>query len=203
VGGPGDSLAKGSGRVGSPDSAQRLWRPVAAEDSFPTTLQDGTVDAPRLTRIGHRSVLLLPPRLIAALRSALPDFRTFRRADYAPTKPDTIYGDPAKQADFAVIGDFDGDHRLDVALYGKADSAVVLLALLNEVTGARVIQVERNSDSTRSLAQGVLAHEASGDRHYGAERFHLANDAFSLVAEYGSTLYYYENGKFERIVAGD
>lgn len=200
VGGPRDSTTRDAGGM---SDGTGLWRPMTAEDSFPTTLPDTTVDAPRLSRIGHRSVLLLPPRLMAALRSALPDFRTYRRADYSPSMPDTIYGDRTRQANFAVIGDFDGDHRLDVALYGKANNAVVLAVVLNEATGARVIQVERIADDTRSLAEGVLTYDAPGDVNYGEERFHLAHDAFSLVAEWGSTLYYYENGKFARIVAGD
>ena len=161
------------------------------------------MDAPRLSRIGHRTVLLLPPRMSAALRSAIPAFRTFRRADYSPTMPDTIYGDPTKEAHFAVIGDFDGDHRPDVALYGRADSVVFVLAILNETTGARVLEVERDSADQRSPVQGVLSYDSPGDKNYGDERFHLDNDAFSLVAEWGSTLYYYEKGKFERIVAGD
>jgi hypothetical protein len=141
--------------------------------------------------------------MMAALRYAVPSFRTFRRADYSPEMPDTIYGDPTKQAHFAVIGDFDGDHRLDVALYGRADSAVVLLAVLNEANGTRVVEVQRESSEPRSPAPGVLAYESPGHRDYGDDRLQLANDAFSVVAEYGSTLYYYENGKFQQIVAGD
>jgi hypothetical protein len=174
-----------------------------AVDSLPTMILDATADTPRLERLGRRTLLHLPPRMMAALQAATPGFRTFRRADFAASLPDTIYGDASKQAPFAVIGDFDGNSRLDVVLYGR-DTSVVLVAIVDDKTGTHVFELDRDKDERVPGIEGSLSYRAPGDLKGDDDQpLRIDHDFFSLDHEMWSAIYYYTDGRFVNMVVGD
>lgn len=178
-------------------------RPFSAEDSLPTMIEDGAVKSPRLERIGHRSVLHLPSSMMAALRKAAPAFHTFRRADYSETMPDTIYGDPTKEASFAVVGDFDGNGKLDVALYGR-DTSAVLLAIVDGTTGIHIFELSRDTGEGGPTIEGYLAYSAPRSLKDDDESvLTIDHDFVTLVHEVSSAIYWYRNGTFESRIYGD
>jgi hypothetical protein len=182
-----------------PDGAHRF----SAVDSLPTMILDATADTPRLERLGRRTLLHLPPRMMAALQAATPGFRTFRRADFAASLPDSVYGDASKEALFAVIGDFDGNSRLDVVLYGR-DTSVVLVAIVDDKAGPHVFELDRDTDERVPGVEGSLSYRAPGDLKGDDDQpMRIEHDFFSLDHEMSSAIYYYLDGRFVNMVVGD
>ena len=94
--------------------------------------------APRIDLSGSEATLVLPPAMKAALDSLDPTFSPRRLVDYPPWALSTCDEDRRnckpfgkvnpREAPFAVIGDFNGDKVLDVAVDGDSTRVVIMSA---------------------------------------------------------------------------
>jgi hypothetical protein len=104
-------------------------------------------DNPRLEIGAGGFTLHLPDAMQASLVALAPGFQQVRsaafRSDIAQSAAESGGGGMA--AMFAVIGDFDGDGSLDVAIEGSAqgDTGLVVIAILNKGGKPQAMQVTR------------------------------------------------------------
>ena len=195
----GDAAAAG-------DSGRAL---VLPRDTLPTMLPDDSIAGPRLVGTGAERRLLLPPRLMDVLRAQQPGFETMRRADLAPDSRDLVAGsDDRRVAPFAVIGDFDGDRRPDVAMFGHAGPHRRIVVILDRRGGPRVMSMAEDygaePDSLGVHAQLGLA--TPGETMFKDEADHpirLTHDAIEVESEGAYELWYYANGQFLYSAIGD
>ncbi len=85
-----------------------------------------------------------------ALTKFAPTFRTWRYREYA----EWLRGDTAteREALWGVVGDFNGDGRLDVALDGRTARRAALLVILSKGTSDYVVvNLHGETDSSDTL----------------------------------------------------
>jgi len=113
----------------------------ASDETFvrvPATQQNGAytdsvrmiapIDTPRVRIDGDRVRVTLPEPMKVALRKYDPNFRIWDEPDAAPgTSPNN--GHEVRSP--AVVGDFDGDLLMDVALLGRSGADQVVVAILS------------------------------------------------------------------------
>lgn len=171
-------------------------------------------------------VLLLP-----AMRHVLSRYdSTFRPWDYRTFAPAFKVLEPwcPHECLFGVIGDFNGDGRLDVALNGYARHASgVTVVILSTDSGYRVVELNRFEDEPNlrpgesvEWMQAVTPHRVglnvwAPDDEWAVledtvpgkpnERTLLVeHDAFSInEADGGSVLWLFARGRFWRVMTGD
>ena len=154
---------------------------VGAVAVFAAVISSGAVEnprvvvraKPRIAKVEGEHVLELPPAMKQALDAGAPDFRLWRERDYLPSF--TGYEFSVRQAPFAVIGDFNGDHILDVALFGHGERSGSLLCLMSSGGEYRVIQVV---PVDQPMAQDDRIAEASrrGERFPGGKGVEEGDD---------------------------
>src|SRR5438445_6069875 len=91
-------------------------------------------DNPRVDFSDVGFALYLPKAMQQSLDALAPGFRYVRSVEYrADVREAAAAEGGAAQALFAVVGDFDGDGKQDVAIEGATpgDSALVVIAILN------------------------------------------------------------------------
>jgi len=89
--------------------------------------------------------LTLPPAMQQALSAAAPGFQQIRSASFRSDIAQSAAEGGGIAAMFAVIGDFDADGTLDVAVEGSVsgDTALVVMAILNKGAKSVATQVTR------------------------------------------------------------
>jgi len=188
------------------DSARAL---VFPRDTLPTMLRDDSAAGPRLVGSGPEKRLQLPSRLMDVLRAEQPGFETLRRADFAPDSREPVAGiDSASAVPFAVIGDFDGDGRPDVAMLGHVGSSRRIVVILDRRAAPRVMSIAEDH-GTEPDSLGV--HETLGLARPGetmfeddeGHRIRLKHEAIVLESEGAYELWYYLNGQFLYAAIGD
>jgi len=185
--------------------------PVGAPTAPTLARQFPGVPAAQIPRIvrqhdGHR--VYLPPAMCKAAASIVP----FSERNY---DPEIIrhYPFSERQAPFAVVGDFDGDHHPDVLLDGTAGGRAVTLAVFTTGTGARAVNMGTGQAGARPLQAYwslLPVRDASGRSHARVtspyERKHTTMSGDGLVRTYwekAATLYYYREGEFRQYAVGD
>jgi len=103
---------------------------------------DSSVTSPEIRRVAGIPQLVLPLSFATALRAAQPDFAPLHRRDFERDALNSANDTSAASAAFGTVGDFDGDGRADVALIGARNRKSLILALLNEARGVRVVVVD-------------------------------------------------------------
>jgi hypothetical protein len=180
--------------------------------------QDTAMGAePRIAGRDSMADVVIPTALTQALAAAAPDFRPFRRRDFTPAVLEFTADQPGML--FAVVGDFDGDGRKDVALWGERTGGQYLIAVLNTSGAPQVVTVDSfpvqrrdtaawNDDFIRFTAPGKIeipSYLDSAETTNGQSRpFVLAHDGIELIyLGKAGVLYYYEGGRFRSIATGD
>jgi len=151
-------------------------------------------DNPRLDFSDVGFALYLPKAMQQALDSLAPGFRYVRSAEYRADVREAAAaeGGGTAQALFAVVGDFDGDGKQDVALEGASprDSALAVIAILN-ADKPQAVQVVR-----------FPQYDASAVGIYLSRPVRPMLGAFEVV-NYpdATTVYMYRDGKFTGVPA--
>ncbi len=135
-----------------------LWAVVVAPASSQDTAPIDSAQLFEVTLEGVRHVVL-PPHVVGAIDAAFPEFTPWFGAN--PSVQDEFVSVEAKGAVVsrsAVIGDFDGDGRSDVAVDGYTRTEALLVAHLARGGKPIVLAVTRNSLQRGSFrsANGAL-----------------------------------------------
>lgn len=166
---------------------------------------------PTIARAGGTHVILLPDIMRVALRRYDPAF-TPCPDDHFPPSLLRGYQFTNHQAPFAVIGDFNGDGRQDVALQGHAGKNFDRLVIFAGRTGARVLDESRSEKANDLLGPGDQGHLAYLEfvprgtyrSHWEAKPLHLGTDAVTVAAyEKAATICYYRTGRFHQYITAD
>lgn len=188
--------------------------PVAADspaiimpsDTLNAIVPDSAITDPRLDEADGVYMLHLPRAMDSALKALSPDFHTLPRTSYSADIRHFLPHHPL----FAVVADFDGDGRPDVAMLGN----VGLVAIFNVANASRAMCVTQCGSATSSDSRYqldiYLELQPKGkveipDMDGGApESVTVDHDGFQMIYfEKASELYYWSGGKWKSIVTGD
>ncbi|MGH7725216.1 MAG: hypothetical protein ACREOU_07270 [Candidatus Eiseniibacteriota bacterium] len=159
--------------------------------------------------------LHLPGPMRGALRTHDAAFQVFERHDYSSRifeSGEWRYELSAKQVPFAILGDFDGDGRIDAALHGHSgDSVICIVAVLADSTTPRVMEISRHPGPGRGPRERLgdfLMHVPAGRVPVAWTEAEttivLAHEAFEhVIFEKTAVMHYYEGGRFQNIVTSD
>jgi len=111
---------------------------------------DHAADAgPLLVGPVHAPRLVLPERMRERLERGVPGFRVATLEDFHPEVRAFLaspgYAWSRTQAPFAVIGDFDGDERYDIAVLQCSDDSSRFVVVLDTEPVPRVVEVGRGA----------------------------------------------------------
>jgi hypothetical protein len=195
------------------DTATRATKDTIPRDELPgdtvtTLVEDSAATEPRLERVGSGFVLWMPTEMHDALQAHAPGFEALRRRDYGWSIRQYLREKELSIPLFAVLGDLDGDGRKDAVVHGVRDSNLVVLAVLNDPSGARAVDIQEEHDfAAQNRRLGTyLVHQRPGTIRSGWEQkpLQLRNDAFAIVYfEKAATLHYYRGGQFLKYTTAD
>jgi len=175
-------------------------------------------EKPTIQLVNGEHVLSLPDPMRSILQSYDSTFVIWRQSEYLPTLVKD-YAFFEFQSPSAVIGDFNGDGILDVALQGHDKTTDLLLCVLSRGAGYEVQEIQKGPTLTDSKSEwyGMGDHKEYGQWVYLTfqpkgkvnspfenQTLDLKTDAFEVeYFEKASVLYYWENGKFNSFTTGD
>lgn len=157
------------------------------------TQEDPNAKEPRFTGKGKGAKLVIPPAMQRALKAHRPDFRVDRLynndLEFLPH-----FTHEGNRLPVAVIADFDGDRKTDLAVRTHDSVCVVL----SDPKGYRVIEL--------SGLVGGLAYVAPGKvpSPYEGKNIVLKHAAIQVLNyEKSSAIYYYDKGSFKEFYTSD
>jgi hypothetical protein len=174
-------------------------------------------EEPSISMAGIEPVLNLTKEQKAAIRGYNPEFQIRRQADYLPSLLKQ-YPFSNRQLPFAVIGDFNGDGRMDVVLQGHDKTSELLIAVLSSNRGPDVLEIMRSKlVDPQTEFYGMGDHNEYGiwvyltfvprgmvDSPFAKQPLKLSTDAFQLnYFEKASVLHYLSGYKFQKYVTSD
>ena len=174
-------------------------------------------EEPSIRVAGNEPVLNLSKEQRLAIRGYNPDFLIRRQTDYLPSLLKQ-YLSTNRQLPFAVIGDFNGDRRMDLVLQGHDKTSELLIAVLSSNSGPYVMEILRSKlVDPKTEFYGMGDHNEYGlwtyltfvprgmvDSPFANQPLKLSTDAFQLnYFEKASVLYYLSGYKFQKYVTGD
>lgn len=180
---------------GIPDAAvQRFVRAPQATGKAPR-IYPYAERPPRLVSAGYDDYEVSPPDSAERLNRLISPFRK---------TPDRQYSDATRaayryrhdQTPSAVIGDFDGDGVLDVAMYGRADSVAEAMCVLDWNRAGKVVVFGRGAVGDGGGAPALLLELVpKGSRvARGDEEAVLSHDAIRAVHADGKSELFAWNG---------
>jgi hypothetical protein len=161
----------------------------------PDIVVDSGVGSPSMESQNHRYVLRLPAPMAAVLFDTLPRFKPLPDATYGIPPPDE-----SGSSQSALVGDFDGDSRQDLAMLGKVDTTSVFVILLAADSSGKphIILVDRATPQDGSIYHLRLWHPqkiASPDNEDYILDLHT--DAIYMVGGESAQLCYLDHGKVQ------
>ena len=203
----------------TPDTSKVCSAGVQASRGAPSLTGVGngslaTPTVPSLTLADSQVVLRLPPMMRAVMLACDPTFRPWDLNNYEAWILDgRTLPLSERQMPSAVIGDFNGDGKLDLVADGADTANVVMLVLVSQTDRYELIYL-RKEPFVRNELQGRLEdylHLVSpGDIKIPVhdvgepDVLHLTTEAFELIADdKGSALCYYHQGHFVWATTGD
>jgi hypothetical protein len=172
---------------------------------------------PFISVAGTEPVLNLSKEQALAIRGYNPNFLIRRQADYLPSLLKQ-YPSSSRQLPFAVIGDLNGDSRMDVVLQGHDQTSELLIAVLSSNSGPYVMEILRSKlvdPKTEFYVMGdhseyglwtylTFVPRGMVDSPFANQPLKLSTDAFQLnYFEKASVLYYLSGYTFQKYVTGD
>jgi len=183
-------------------AAGRLATAALASGWLAGCSPDGMAGAqPQLMRLGDDWVLRMPSAMGEALRDFDPVFVPLRTADYAPAVL------AMAETPFAVIGDFNGDGKPDLALYGRSRGRRRLLAVMSEGASYTVVLLlevlpRRGQMETTALIRARPGRYVAA--RAGAPPLVLTTDAFKVVLVHEAAyLQYWHEGEFHQFFTAE
>ena len=172
---------------------------------------------PRITHAHGRYSIELTVSMTDAIRRFDPSFAPWSDGDYLPEIRE-FYRYTERQTPFAVLGDINGDGRIDAVLDGRTRSRSVLLAVLSRRNGytARVVQQADLIDPKTNWYGSGIRRQYGKDSfltHVGPQRIKstyetmplvLRHDAFEInFWERAASIYFYRKGRFQSYTSSD
>jgi hypothetical protein len=181
---------------------------AVGKDSQPTPT------VPSLAVVDSQVVLRLPPMMRAVMLACDPTFRPWDLNNYEAWILDgRTLALSERQMPSALIGDFNGDGKLDLVADGTDTANVVMLVLVSQTDRYELIYLRKEPFVRNELLgrlEDYLHLVSPGDIripvHDVGERdlLHLTTEAFELIADdKGSALCYYNHGHFVWATTGD
>lgn len=198
-----DSTAVANTTASQPESQQRA---LVMTMLGPILDVDSSISEPRLDVSNNTYVLRLPAATAKALLDSLPGFSPLELARYPKgiTSPFT-YLHADVELPSVVLGDFNSDSKLDVALEGqsKQASATVMLLSSSPSNPAPQAVVVNRKDLTPADSVGFLGllHPQEIKDPYSEVGVTLHSDAVQRVVPYqSSVVYFLEGGTLKKYV---
>jgi hypothetical protein len=174
-------------------------------------------EEPAIRMNGGNHLLILTKEQKDAIRTYNSAFQIRSRADYLPS---LVNGYPfsTRQLPFAVIGDFNGDGKLDVVLQGHDKTNDLIIAVLSASGGPIVMEVMKSQlvdpqkefytmgSHTEYGLWTYLTFVPRGDVEspFARRPLKLTADAFALnYFEKASVLYYLNGQSFQKYILSD
>jgi hypothetical protein len=182
--------------------------PAVAQEQKPRTgpriSVDSTAREPRVESRGVDYVLHLPSDMARALYDSLPGFTPLQQSTY-PADLAAKHNSPLS----AVVGDFNGDSRRDVALIGDSGGTpafVFLLAKSDSIAEPRIISILRPVPNTPTDLRSYYIQFVGPRRitYPGDPKtvLDLRTDAVHAINESVSTIYYLHQGEVRTFSVG-
>jgi len=162
--------------------------------------------------------IYIPPEMQKAINEYDPDFKLYSDSNFLPSVI-KYYTYTKHQAPFAVIGDFTGDSKTDVVLYGYNSQYTKIIGVISSNKDYKVIEIIKHDyiDPKKEwygMGEGqkeyglwtylVKVTPKTIKSPYEKEELILRNDAFEHVYfSKAAVLYYYKNGKFLKYQTSD
>ena len=173
----------------------------------PTINVDSSSSEPRIEFPNNRYVLRLPAAAAKVLFDSMPDFSPLQLKSYPSTAtPPFTYLHADAELPSVVVGDFNGDAKLDVALEGRSKQTSATIMLLSNSSSTATplfILLTRNAAaaSASSGYLGLLHPQEIKDPYAENVAATLRFDGVQRVVPYrSSTVYYLENGVLRQYV---
>ena len=170
-------------------------------------LQGRGDDIPRIEEQSGEYSLRLPSQIRTAIRNYDSAFVCWQLDEYDNFIRQTYEPNP-HQLPYAIIGDFNGDGKDDVILHGHNHANEILIAILSVDAAYSLMELRRSEDSDSTfkpipdlltfVAKGTIVHSFDLE-----DSLKLNTDAFKWGVEKGSSVWYFENGKFAQFITGD
>ena len=160
--------------------------------------------------------VLLSTGMEAALKAYDPEFEIWKAQDFDPFLRNVYTYGPTPGEYFrtyqtlsAVIGDFNGDKIPDVALLGHNKTHDKRIVILSKDTGYVIVELlnypltdplfptaKKGDGNIGQCLELVPSGKIKAELAYNRPELNLKTTAFKYGGEQGSTLYYYQDGKF-------
>jgi hypothetical protein len=205
------SLAASSSSPPQADAPQSPEAPLAQIKLGPRLLVDSATTQPSIEVRDSEYVVRLPIAMGQALRDSLPGFYPLPVSTWHPVRVARIAAEaPGLVLPSVVIGDFDGDSRLDIAMEGNAGpvgATFMLLANSANVPTPRLLFISRGEaikDGRDSYLTLVRPQRINVDPELADSTLNLRNDAVQLViVEKASLIYYIDHGAIREFTTSD
>lgn len=166
--------------------------------SGPRLVTDSFSAEPRLEIRTKEYVLYLPLEMSRLLYDSLPDFSPVQLSVWHPARVARIVSESRGAAlPSVVLGDFNGDSKLDVAMAGKGaqrGTTFILLAKSDSVLTQRLFFIS-GGGSADSYLTIVRPQRITADPELEREPLDLRTDAvLSAIVEKASVIYYLDHG---------
>ncbi len=136
------------------------------------------------------------------MRDYNPGFKVWKQGDYLPLLVER-YKFTNKQTPSAVIGDFNGDKILDIALHGGNK----VICILSDDKSFKVVEVQKgHMGGKRGPLWKYLCFVPAGkaSSYHEEQSLELKTDAFQICYfETASVLYYFKDGRFLKYTTSD
>jgi len=177
--------------------------------SGPTIVTDSLVNEPLLELHGNEEwVLRLPRAMARVLYDSLPGFAPNPLSQYGPkTVAWMLERDPGAALPSLVVGDFNGDSTLDVAMEGttaKESSFFLLLSKSDTVKEPKILIVHRIEGTKPETYHYMgLTHAKHYEETEDVTALDLKHDAVVYGFEMAASIYYVEKGKLTQYSIAD
>lgn len=185
-----------------------LWSAVAVACAQETSVRD-----PELRMTPANSVLRLPPAMHRALDSYAPGYIPWRWDDYTLNVQHHVQTAEPPWGElpmFGVIGDFNGDGEIDVALSGHDGRRVLFFVVLSDGRDYRVVELRppepweagrRRPDFLHRVPPGPVAVPA--ELAEGPPLVLTADGVGWVYEGQAGGVYYWRGDRFEFVLTGD
>jgi hypothetical protein len=162
----------------------------------PRLVVDSSIKDPRLEIQNDDYVLRLPVEMVRLLHDSLPGFSPRQQSTYSS---DLVAGSDSPLS--VVVGDFNGDSKLDVAMLGEAEKTPVLFMLLARSDSSRtpsIVFILRPPPNTPNVLGRAYIKRVRPQRIEDPDQqrptLDLRTDAINMFHDEASTIIYLDHG---------